>query len=97
VGSPPSTICSADVPRPAWDVRRRRYGERRWLVRHNEIYEIDEVVDVVWLACRRGLSVAGIVAEVGARTSTSMSEALELTGQALVWLCEADLIDVPHD
>lgn len=96
MGDPLTTLSSGDVPHPAWNVRRRRYGDRRWLIRHNEIYEIDAATDAVWLACRDGSTVGGIVSRVADRLSLPRTEALELAGRSIAWLHEMGLISLPR-
>ena len=71
------------VPRVSWEVRRRRLGDRRWLIRHNDIFEIDPVTDAVWMACADGLAVKEIVVHVARIFALEMPAALEATSHAL--------------
>ena len=76
-------VASDSVPKPSWEVRRRRYGDGRWLVRHNEIYELDPVTDTIWIACVEGLTIEEIVKRVAAQASVPVPQALKATVTAL--------------
>ncbi len=80
------------VPVQSWEVRRRRYGEGHWLVRHNEVFEIDALTDAAWRACgdgRRAIEIVRIVAE---ELALPPADALEPTLAALVTLSDAGLV-----
>ena len=72
-------ISTDSAPRASWEVRRRRYGDRRWLVRHNEIYELDPVTDAIWLGCVEGLTIGAIVRRVVADFGMPTARALDAT------------------
>jgi hypothetical protein len=75
-----SRVVSSDtVPRPSWEVRRRRYGERRWLVRHTEVYELDPITDAIWLGCVEGLTIEAIVEQVAQQARVPTARALDAT------------------
>jgi hypothetical protein len=76
-------VASDSVPKASWEVRRRRYGDGRWLVRHNEIYELDPVTDAVWVACVEGLTIDEIVRRVAHEAGVPIAEALKATITAL--------------
>jgi hypothetical protein len=79
-----SRIISSDsVPKASWEVRRRRYGDRRWLVRHNDVYELDPVTDAIWVACAEGLTIEGIVRRIAEQSGASTDRALKATMTAL--------------
>ena len=80
------------VPTQAWDVRRRHYGERWWLVRHNEVYELDRVADAAWRACGEGRRVAAVARAVADDLGLAPTDALEPTITALVALNDAGLL-----
>jgi hypothetical protein len=77
------TISTDAVPKPSLEVRRRRYGDRRWLVRHNDMYEIDEVTDAVWLGCIEGLTIEDIVKRVASGSDMPTARALSATVDVL--------------
>ena len=64
------------VPKMNYRVRRRHYGDSRWLVYRNDWYAIDELTDTVWLSCQEGYSVEKIIQEVAARHAYPLGEAL---------------------
>jgi hypothetical protein len=78
-----TTISRDAVPRVSWEVRRRRYGDRRWLVRHNDVYEIDPVTDAVWLGCAEGLTVAATIHRVAQTFELPVADAIARTVDAL--------------
>jgi hypothetical protein len=80
------------VPVASWEVRRRRYGEQRWLVRHNQAFEVDPVVDLVWLACSEGLSVGEMAARVAETLDVTPAQATTATDTALHMLAEATFV-----
>ena len=59
-------------------MRRRRYGDARWLVCHNEIYQVDSLTDTVWLACTEGLKVKGSAESLGLHTTASVVKSVFL-------------------
>ena len=72
-------ISTNSVPRASWEVRRRRYGDRRWLVRHTEIYELDPVTDAIWLGCVEGFTIEVIVRRIVDEFGMPTARALEAT------------------
>jgi hypothetical protein len=75
-----SRVISTDsVPRVSWEVRRRRYGDRSWLVRNTEIYELDPVTDSIWLGCVEGLTIEQIVLGVARDFEMATARALDAT------------------
>ena len=94
--SPPEPIDLATVldavPVQAWDVRRRRYGEGRWLLRHNEVFELDRVTDAAWRACGEGRSVVAIARAVADDLGLAPAAALEPTVTAVLSLYDAGLL-----
>jgi hypothetical protein len=50
--------------RADYRVRRRKYDENRFLIRHTEFVVIDEITDAVWVACERGCTVGEIITAV---------------------------------
>jgi len=83
VASERTTISRDAVPRVSWEVRRRRYGDRRWLVRHNDVYEIDPVTDAVWLGCAEGLTVQETILRVAHDLELPIADAISQTVEAL--------------
>jgi hypothetical protein len=83
VSSERTTISRDAVPRVSFEVRRRRYGDRRWLVRHNDIYEIDPVTDAVWLGCAEGLTVQETIHRVAQAFELPIADAITQTVEAL--------------
>jgi len=78
------TVLSREtVVRVDYRVRRRRYAETTWLVRHTEFYELDDVADAVWLGCERGDTVGGIVEAVSRAHHLAFGEALARTAVTL--------------
>lgn len=77
------TLSSDSVPKASWEVRRRRYGDRSWLVRHTDVYELDPVTDAVWVACVERLTIEGIVRRVAEKSGAPTARALEATITAL--------------
>lgn len=93
-----TTISRDAVPRVSWEVRRRRYGDRRWLVRHNDVYEIDPVTDAVWLGCAEGLTVEATIHRVAQTFELPVADAVARTVDALsgfsrLGFVELDVID----
>ena len=93
-----TTISRDAVPRVSWEVRRRRYGDGRWLVRHNDVYEIDPVTDAVWLGCAEALTVEAIIHRVAEAFDVPLADAITQTVEALSGLVrlgfvELDVID----
>jgi hypothetical protein len=76
-------VASDSVPKVSWEVRRRRYGDRAWLVRHNDIYELDLVTDTIWVACVERLTIEQIVLRVADQSGAPTPRALEATITAL--------------
>jgi hypothetical protein len=72
-------VDSDSVPKVSWEVRRRRYGDRSWLVRHNDIYELDPISDAVWVACVERMTIEQIVLRVAERTGAPTARALKAT------------------
>ena len=72
-------VASDSVPKVSWEVRRRRYGERFWLVRHNDIYELDPVTDAIWLACVERFTIEQIVRLVADQSGAPTARALQAT------------------
>jgi hypothetical protein len=83
VSSERTTISRDAIPRVSFEVRRRRYGDRRWLVRHNDIYEIDPVTDAVWLGCAEGLTVQETIHRVAQAFELPIADAIAQTVEAL--------------
>ena len=82
----------AAIPVQSWDVRRRRYGDGRWLMRHNEVFEIDELTDAVWRACTDRLGIGAITRVVADELALAPGHALEVTVGALQLLGDAGLV-----
>ena len=76
-------VASDSVPKVSWEVRRRRYGDRCWLVRHNDIYELDPVTDAIWVACVERLTIEQIVRRVAEHSGAPTARALKATISAL--------------
>jgi hypothetical protein len=60
-------------------VRRRRYDDSSFLVRHLEYVEIDEITDGVWLACEHGGTVGDVINVVAERHQLPLGEAIAAT------------------
>lgn len=88
------TISRDAVPRVSWEVRRRRYGDGRWLVRHNDVYEIDPVTDAVWLACAEGLTVEATIHRVAKAFELSLADAIAQTVEALSGLLRLGFVEI---
>ena len=88
------TISRDSTPRVSWEVRRRRYGDRRWLVRHNDVYEIDAVTDAVWLGCTEGLTVQATIGRVAEACGLPIDDAIAATVQALGQLAGLGFVDL---
>lgn len=86
------------VARPSWEVRRRRYGDRRWLVRHNDIFELDPRTDVVWLACGEGRSVLDIAKQLTDDLGMPPADALAAAAGTVQLFADAGLVtlDAPR-
>ena len=80
------------IPVQSWDVRRRRYGDQRWLVRHNETFEMDPFTDAVWRACGAKVSVAAVAKLVADELDLPPVELLEPTMSALALLGDVGLV-----
>ena len=89
-----ATISRDAVPRVSWEVRRRRYGERRWLVRHNDVYEIDPVTDAVWLGCADGLTVEATIRGVAETFELPLADAIARTVAALSGLAGLGFVEL---
>ena len=72
-------MASDSVPKPSWEVRRRRYGDRSWLIRQYNIYELDPVTDAIWVGCIEGLTIERIVQRVAEQTGAPTARALKAT------------------
>lgn len=88
------TISRDAVPRVSWEVRRRRYGDRRWLVRHNDVYEIDPVTDAVWLGCADGLTVEATIHRVARAFELPVGEAIDRTVEALAGFSRLGFVEL---
>ena len=75
-------------------MRRRRYGDARWLVCHNEIYQVDSLTDTVWLACTEGLTIEDVAYRVAEREDLPLAEALAATMGTLELLRERGLVEL---
>ena len=91
------TISRDSIPRVSWEVRRRRYGDRRWLVRHNDVYEIDPVTDAVWLGCTDGLTVQATIGRVAEACGLPIDDAISATVHALGQLAGLGFVDLGID
>jgi len=89
-----TTISRDAVPRASWEVRRRRYGDGRWLVHHNDVFEIDPVTDAVWLACAEALTVEAIIHRVAAAFELSVPDAITQTIEALSGLLRRGFVEI---
>jgi hypothetical protein len=87
-------IATDSVPKASWEVRRRRYGDRRWLVRHTEVYELDPITDAVWVGCVEGLTVEGIVRRVAEESGAPILRALNTTINVLRRLEHAGMVEL---
>lgn len=76
-------IASDSVPKVSWEVRRRHYGDQYWLIRHNDVYEVDRVTDTIWVACVEGLTIASMVRRVADESGAPTARALRATVTAL--------------
>lgn len=88
------TISRDSVPRVSWEVRRRRYGDRCWLVRHNDVYEIDAITDAVWLGCAEGLTVQATIGRVAQTCELPIADAIGATVDALGRLSALGFVDL---
>lgn len=95
-GGQPPTVTLDTVPRPSWEVRRRRYGDQRALVRHNEIFQLDTLTDAVWRACGEGLTVLGIAKRLTEEFTMPPAIALQAAAGAVQVFADAGLVDL-HD
>ena len=91
-----STLSKSAVPEVNPRVRRRHYDETRWLVEHNDWYEIDELADAVWLACEQSLTVEQIVEQVAADQGLPLNEALAATVYLLERFSALGFIQYAH-
>ena len=87
-------MASDSVPKVSWEVRRRRYGDRSWLVRRNDIYELDPVTDAVWVACVERLTIEGIVRRVAEMTGAPTARALTATVKVLRQLEDLGFVEL---
>ena len=87
-------VASDSVPKVSWEVRRRRHGDRSWLVRHNHIYEIDPVTDAIWVACVERLTIEQIVLRVAAQSGVPTARALTATISVLRRLEELGFLEL---
>jgi hypothetical protein len=77
------TVSRDAVVRPDHRVRRRRYGEQAFLIRHLEYFALDGMSDTVWRGCERALPVGEVVALVAREHALPLDEALAATVLAL--------------
>jgi hypothetical protein len=82
------------VPRVNYRVRRRHYGDSRWLVYRNDWYVIDELSDTVWLACQEGYTIEKITHEVAARHQYPLGEALAAVVGLILHLRSLGLVSI---
>jgi len=94
VASERTTISRDAVPRVSWEVRRRKYDDRRWLVRHNDVYEIDPVTDAVWLGCADGLTVEATIHRVAKTFELPLADAIARTVDALAGLAQLGFVEL---
>jgi hypothetical protein len=87
-------VASDSVPRASFEVRRRHYGERYWLVRHNDVYELDPVTDAIWVGCLERLTIEQIVRRVAEKTGTPAALALRTTVRALRQLEQLGFVEL---
>jgi hypothetical protein len=87
-------IARTDVAVVDFRVRRRRYGARVWLVRHNEWFEIDGLFDYVWKCAQSGRRFEDVAIDAGCHFEWSLSEAIAGVSAAWATLHQHGLIDV---
>jgi hypothetical protein len=87
-------VASDSVPRISWEVRRRRYGDRSWLVRRNDIYELDPVTDAVWVGCIERLTIEQIVRRVAEISGAPTARALKATVTVLRQLEDLGFVEL---
>ena len=87
-------VASDSVPRVNLEVRRRRYGDRSWLVRRNDIYELDPVTDAVWVGCVERLTIEEIVRRVAELSGAPTARALKATVSALRQLEDLGFVEL---
>jgi len=82
------------VPKASWEVRRRRYGDRSWLVRRNDIYELDPVTDAIWVACVEQLTIEEMVRRVSDVSGAPTARALKATVNVLRQLEDLGFVEL---
>jgi hypothetical protein len=87
-------VASDSMPKVSFEVRRRKYGDRAWLVRHNDIYELDPVTDAIWVACVEHLTIEQIVLRVAELSGAPTEKALTATITTLRRLEDRGLLEL---
>ena len=88
-----TTLSKHAVPKVHYRLRRRRYNDTSWLVDYNDLYELDDVTDAVWLACEQELTVEQIIRTVAERQGLPLNEALAATVVTLQRFRELGFLD----
>jgi hypothetical protein len=87
-------VTADSVPKRDFSVRRRKYEGRCWLIVRTSFYEIDDMVEDVWLACNGDASVGAIARDVAAHRGVSQAEADAMTRNAVKLLVDLRLIQL---
>ena len=83
------------VPKVSYRVRRRRYGDACWLIHRNDWYELDEVTDMIWLACEESLSIEGIIKRVSEQFKLPLAESIACTVSTIERFAQFGLLEIP--
>ncbi|ESX79987.1 hypothetical protein X757_03185 [Mesorhizobium sp. LSHC414A00] len=89
-------IVRADVALTNYQVRRRRYGGRVWLILHNEWFEIDGLFDYVWRCAQAARCFEYVAMAASRKFGWSLSEAVAGVSAAWVTLLKHGLVKIGH-
>jgi hypothetical protein len=87
-----TAVSSTSLPKREFFVRRRKYEGRCWLVKKTSFYEIDSVVEQVWLHCNGDVPVATIAETVQAEMGLSADVAAAATHNSVNLLLSLGLV-----
>jgi Coenzyme PQQ synthesis protein D (PqqD) len=87
-----SEVSNTSVPKREFFVRRRKYEGQCWLIARTSFYEIDGIVELVWLACNGDVPIAEIAKSLGEQKGMPSQEAEAAARNAVKLLVDLGLV-----
>jgi hypothetical protein len=87
-------VSSTSLPKREFFVRRRKYEGRCWLVKKTSFYEIDPVVEHVWLNCNGDVPVRAIAETIEAELGMSADTAAMAARNSVNLLLSLGLVHI---